>query len=175
MLAIHDTHTSLSHRLGGLRLLCMHVQQKGWALSARPTAGPQQHIWDPIYWLESANDNHPITCICLCFDICCRGYCKVAGRSAGPIAVKLASLEASAAEYMIQLSSRAATELGIWALAVLSLAHRALRGQRFTTSAWTILSLWLLLLISELRVFNQVGALLLGLMDGTVCFFVSCA
>jgi hypothetical protein len=28
----------------------------------------------------------------------------------------------------------------------------ALRGQKFTTSAWTVLSLWLLLLVSELRI-----------------------
>jgi hypothetical protein len=44
----------------------------------------------------------------------------------------------------------------LWALAALALAHRALRGQKFTTSAWTVLSLWLLLLVSELRIMNQV-------------------
>jgi hypothetical protein len=41
---------------------------------------------------------------------------------------------------------------GLWALAEL-----ALRWQKFTTSAWTVLSLWLLLLVSELRIMNQVG------------------
>jgi hypothetical protein len=46
----------------------------------------------------------------------------------------------------------------LWALAALALAHRALRGQKFTTSVWTVLSLWLLLLVSELRIMNQVGS-----------------
>jgi hypothetical protein len=46
---------------------------------------------------------------------------------------------------------------GLWALAALALAHRALRGLKFTTSAWTVLSLWLLLLVSELRLMNQVS------------------
>lgn len=33
---------------------------------------------------------------------------------------------------------------------------RALRAHRFTTSCWTFVALWLLLLVSELRVINQV-------------------
>jgi hypothetical protein len=33
---------------------------------------------------------------------------------------------------------------------------RALRARRFTTSCWTFVALWLLLLVSELRVINQV-------------------
>jgi hypothetical protein len=33
---------------------------------------------------------------------------------------------------------------------------RALRARRFTTSCWTFVALWLLLLVSELRVVNQV-------------------
>jgi len=34
--------------------------------------------------------------------------------------------------------------------------HRALRARRFTTSCWTFVALWLLLLVSELRLINQV-------------------
>jgi hypothetical protein len=40
---------------------------------------------------------------------------------------------------------------------LLALAHRALRARRFTTSCWTFVTLWLLLLVSELRLVNQVG------------------
>lgn len=34
--------------------------------------------------------------------------------------------------------------------------HRALRARRFTTSCWTFVALWLLLLVSKLRLINQV-------------------
>jgi hypothetical protein len=37
------------------------------------------------------------------------------------------------------------------------LAQRALLGRSFTTSAFSAAALWTLLLISELRVFGQVG------------------
>eukprot|EP00878_Enallax_costatus_P015386 GHUV01016117.1.p1 GENE.GHUV01016117.1~~GHUV01016117.1.p1 ORF type:complete len:710 (+),score=275.29 GHUV01016117.1:103-2232(+) len=84
-----------------------------------------------------------------------RGYCRLAGRSSGPPTAKLATFEAAAADHIIHFSGRAAAELGIWTLAVLSLVHRALRGRRFTTSAWTVVTLWFLLLISELRVMDQ--------------------
>jgi hypothetical protein len=53
-------------------------------------------------------------------------------------------------------SGMAVSEAGAWALAVLSVAHKALRAQRFTTTVWTAVSLWLLLLLSELRIVNQV-------------------
>lgn len=36
--------------------------------------------------------------------------------------------------------------------------RRALRARRFTTTCWTVVALWLLLLLSELRVINQVCA-----------------
>lgn len=88
--------------------------------------------------------------------IVCRGYCKLVGRSSGPPTARLASFEAAAADHIITFSGKAASELGIWTLAALSLAHRALRGRRFTTSAWTVVALWFLLLISELRMMDQV-------------------
>jgi hypothetical protein len=88
--------------------------------------------------------------------VLCRGYCRVAGKSSERLSSRLATFEASAADRVIALCCRLAAEAGLWALAALALAHRALRGQKFTTSAWTVLSLWLLLLVSELRIMNQV-------------------
>lgn len=89
-----------------------------------------------------------------------RGYCRAAGKSAQQLFARLATFEASAADRLIALCCRLAAEAGLWALAALALGHRALRGRKFTTSCWTVLSLWLLLLASELRIMSQVrGAL----------------
>uniref|UniRef100_A0A383WN01 Reticulon-like protein n=1 Tax=Tetradesmus obliquus TaxID=3088 RepID=A0A383WN01_TETOB len=84
-----------------------------------------------------------------------RGYCRAAGKSAAQLSARLATFEASAADRLIALCCRLAAEAGLWALAALALGHRALRGRKFTTSCWTVLSLWLLLLVSELRIMRQ--------------------
>lgn len=41
-------------------------------------------------------------------------------------------------------------------LSLLPLERRALHAHRFTTSCWKFVALWLLLLVSELHVINQV-------------------
>ncbi|WIA22271.1 hypothetical protein OEZ85_004591 [Tetradesmus obliquus] len=84
-----------------------------------------------------------------------RGYCCAAGKSAQQLSARLATFEASAADRLIAICCRLAAEAGLWALAALALGHRALRGRKFTTSCWTVLSLWLLLLVSELRIMSQ--------------------
>eukprot|EP00879_Flechtneria_rotunda_P003072 GHRR01003292.1.p1 GENE.GHRR01003292.1~~GHRR01003292.1.p1 ORF type:complete len:691 (+),score=319.24 GHRR01003292.1:284-2074(+) len=92
-----------------------------------------------------------------------RAYCRISGQNPAYLAAQLLAFEASTADRIIALSSRAATATGLWMLAALSLAHRALRGKRFTTTAWTVGGLWVLLLVSELRLMNQTLLAMLAL------------
>lgn len=90
---------------------------------------------------------------------CNRAYCSASGQggdAARALLRKLGAHEAAAAQRLCDAVARGASELGAWALAAAALAQHALRGRRFSTSAWAAASLWLLLLLSELRLMNQV-------------------
>ena len=82
-------------------------------------------------------------------------YARASGCGRDAARRSLARLEARAARRLSRAAGAVAREAGAWLRGGLWLAGRALRGRSFTATAWTVACLWLLLLVSELRIVPQ--------------------
>lgn len=100
-----------------------------------------------------------------------RWYARVTRRPRGDMRAAVSAAETAVMTRMsnaYDAGSKAASE---WAGAAAVLAHRSLRGHKFSTTVWTVATLWALMFLSELRLVNQVGldVLVVGSTSKTEC------